>query len=216
MTEAPFRSDQPPLETVAGVVLMGGRSTRFGSDKATAVLHRRPLVEWVATELAWACREIVVVHAPGQKVPPLTLAVPLVLAEDLYPGQGPLGGIVTGFAATGASLAFVVSCDAPLVRPALVYYLASLADGYDIVLPIAHRFPQPLVALYRVAACLPRFRESIEGGNLKITQAFRDLRLRRVDEPDIRTIDPELDSFRNVNDRDTLAEIEARLGSGMT
>lgn len=205
--------DQLAVPGLSGIVLAGGKSTRFGSDKAAAILRGRPLLDWVASTVATACAELVVVRARGQELPPLALPRPPLVVEDEYEGLGPLAGIVSGLTAAAGPLAFVVSCDAPLVQASLVRSLAALAADADIVLPVANGFPQPLLAMYRKATCEPVFRAAVDRGDLKITAAFKGLRLHRVDETALREADPGLVSFQNANDPSALAKIEQLLDS---
>jgi molybdopterin-guanine dinucleotide biosynthesis protein A len=198
----------PAHPPVTGLVLAGGRSTRFGSDKASALLAGRPLLQWVTGALSTVCEALVVVRAAGQQLPPIETPLPLAVAEDRYPGKGPLAGIVSGFPAVATPLCLVTSCDAPLLQPALVSFLAGLAEGQDIVCPYVEGFVQPLVAVYRPRTCLAPFEEAVERDVLKITAAWGPLEVRVVREPEIRTADPELLSFRNANRPEALAELE--------
>ncbi len=200
---------KPGLTTV---ILAGGKSSRFGSDKAAAILRGRTLLQWVVSALEPICDRFVIVTAVGQEFPLLESERPWSAAHDRYEGKGPLAGLVTGFAAVETDLAFAISCDAPLVRPELVQLLMGSAGAADVVCPLVEMHLQPLVALYRVETCLPVFREAVEADRLKITAAFGPLRTRVVDETAVRAVDPDLRSFRNVNRPETLAEIEALLG----
>jgi molybdopterin-guanine dinucleotide biosynthesis protein A len=133
--------------------------------------------------------------------------VPLVVVEDLYEAKGPLAGLVTGFAAVGTPLCFATSCDAPLLQPGIVRLLGQRAEGQDIACPLVNGFLQPLVAVYRPAACLPVFREFVGREVLKITAAYGPLRSAIVSEDELRKVDRELRSFLNANRPERLAEI---------
>lgn len=195
-------------DPITGVVLVGGKSSRFGSDKASALLSGRPLLQWVIAALDAVCDSIVVVRAVGQILPAVESPVPLVFVDDEFPASGPLAGLVSGMAATTSSLCFAVSCDAPLIRPGLVPWLAARADGHDAVCPDVGGMRQPLCAVYRPATCLPVFRELVEHDMLKLAAALRHVETLVVPEEEIRTVDPELGSFRNANRPETLAEIQ--------
>lgn len=71
-----------------GVVLAGGRSTRFGSDKAQALLCGRSLLERTLDALRPQCDQVAIV---GRETP---LAV--ALADWPAPDLGPLGGLAGG------------------------------------------------------------------------------------------------------------------------
>lgn len=194
---------------ITGLILAGGRSTRFGSDKASALLHGRPLLQWVASSLEPVCEALVVVRATGQQLPALDLQVPITIADDRYEAKGPLAGLVSGFPHIATEYCFAVSCDAPLLRPELVTHLAAMAPGFDIVCPYLQvGFAEPLTAIYRAAACLPPFRQAVENDVLKIVLAYEGLRLRKATAAEVREADPDLRSFMNANRPEALAQIE--------
>lgn len=200
-----------PHEALTGVILAGGKSTRFGSDKASAMLAGRTLLQWVASALEPACEALVVVSARGQQLPPVESRLTVRVVEDRYEALGPLAGMVAGFAAAETPLAFVASCDVPLLRPELVRFLSAACEGHDIACPRAWNLMQPLLAAYRPATCLPVFTEFVERGTLKITAAYEELDTVVIDEPTIRDVDPDLVSFMNANRREVLEEIAERL-----
>ncbi|GIW17776.1 MAG: putative molybdenum cofactor guanylyltransferase [Tepidiforma sp.] len=201
---------------IEAVILAGGRSTRFGRDKASAPLRGRPLLQWVAGSVAPAADRIVIVRAPGQPLPAIDVPLPVEVVEDELPGLGPLAGLAAGFAAVESDLAFACSCDAPLIAPALVARLAAIAreTAADVVRPLVGGFPQPLVAVYRPAACLSAFRRALEtgAGGLRIVAACEGLRVIEPGEADLRPFDPGLRSFLNANTPERLAEIDRLLG----
>jgi molybdopterin-guanine dinucleotide biosynthesis protein A len=203
-----------PVEPFTGIVLAGGKSTRFGSDKASAMLLGRPLLEWVVDALAIAPGGTVVVRARRQSLPVLPGRADLRVTDDLYEAKGPLAGIVTGFRAVATPLALVISCDAPLVRPELVLAMAQAAEGHDVVLPHANGYPQPLLAMYRVGTCLEPFTEAVERDDLKITRAYAGLHVKVLREDELRAYDPQLLSFRNTNTPEALAALESA-GKGL-
>ena len=70
---------------VLGVVLAGGRSTRFGSDKAEAVYEGRTLLEHAIATLSLYCDDVVVA---GRNVAPVRTVRDWPRAD-----MGPLGGL---------------------------------------------------------------------------------------------------------------------------
>jgi len=203
-------------ERVTGLILAGGKSARFGSDKASAPLLGKPMLQWVISALGGACDALIVVAAQGQQLPNIEASVPVAVVVDEYERLGPLAGLVSGFAAVRTPLCFAMPCDAPLVRPELVSLLASLSAAWDIVCPYVGGFMQPLAALYRVETCLPVFRDFVERDLLKVTAAFGPLRTRVVREGELRAVDPALESFLNANRPETLEEVVAILAARQT
>lgn len=154
-------------ERVGAVVLAGGRSSRFGSDKLVAGLDGRPLLEHVlgAVRAVDPAIDVVVVSAPGvhRAVEPSVRVV----ADELAFG-GPLAGLATGLAAIGPEIerVVVVGGDMPWLVPAVLgRMLAVLAadqtveavalddDGRTRPLPLAvRRVPAARAAAMMLAA----------------------------------------------------------------
>lgn len=132
-------------------ILAGGRSRRFGSDKARAVVHGHPLLSHVATMLEPVAASITVVADRAGKYDDLgfrTLA-------DRRPDLGPLGGLETALADLPPDFDWllVCSCDALVIHAGwLDQLIDGAADGCDAVAFRAERW-QPMPALYaRTAA----------------------------------------------------------------
>lgn len=196
----------------SGLILAGGKSTRFGRDKASVELRGRTLLQWTVAAVEQVCAQLVVVRAEGQVLPPLVVSVPVVEVVDEWSAKGPLAGLATGLSEASGELCVAVSCDAPLVEPALLELLFAHAEGHDIACPYVEGFLQPLVAAYRPATCAPVFRSFVDRDVLKITAAYGPLDLAIVPEAAVRQVDPGLRSFRNANTPAALASIEALLG----
>jgi molybdopterin-guanine dinucleotide biosynthesis protein A len=193
------------MPVAAGIVLAGGRSTRMGTAKAALEWHGSTLLRHVVGLVARGVDgPVVVVRAPGQALPTLTVEVEVV--EDAREGRGPLQGLAAGLAAVDAPVAYASSTDAPLLHPAFVRrVLRALGDDVDVVLPRAHGYPQPLAAAYRTA-----LRETIERrlaeDLVRLGDLFDDCRVRRLDEadllddPELAAADPRLMSLVNLNE----------------
>jgi molybdenum cofactor guanylyltransferase len=199
----------------AAIILAGGKSTRLGRDKASEMLLDRPLLQHVLDRLVGLVDECVVVHARGQALPPLEPDIDVVLAEDVYPEVGPLGGIYTGLGAMSAPHGLVVACDMPLLQAALLRHLLQLSDGCEAVVPLNGGRPEPLCAVYR-AGCRPVVQAQIDAGRLRASDLPGLLRTRYVQENEWRAFDQDGLSFQNVNrqeDLDRAAKL-LRAGSG--
>jgi molybdenum cofactor guanylyltransferase len=202
----------------AGVVLAGGRSSRMGRPKAELEWHGTTLLFRTAAVLVRATGgPVVVVRAPGQRLPALPAGVEVV--ADPAGGLGPLQGIAAGLAAVRdrAGEAFVCSTDLPFLHPAYVRaVLRGLADpAVDLVLPSVRGFPQPLAAAYRTRlADLVAAR--VAAGQLRVSAlpdactAVRPGEADLLADPELAGADPGLDSVRNVNTPAEYAAARAR------
>lgn len=203
---------ESPSHSLSAVVLAGGLSTRFGSDKASALLHGRPLLQWVVAAVASSCSPIVVVRARGRALPAMPGAPRVMVVDDRWMERGPLAGLATGLAMLGPGFAFAASCDMPLLSAALPPLLVSIADGFDVVVPVIEGRRQPLAALYRAGSCLTRFEQLVEAGQGRLLSAFDGLNVCEVGEEELEAAGITALSFSNANDPSALArmELEAR------
>lgn len=114
---------------LAGIVLAGGRSSRFGSDKLAVALDGTPLLHRAVAALAGVCDELLVVVPPDGRtdLPPGVVAVP-----DPEPFGGPLVGLLAGLEAARAPIAIVVGGDMPWLEPAVLRRLVAAVVGRTV------------------------------------------------------------------------------------
>lgn len=196
-----------PVAETAGIVLVGGRSSRMGTPKAALEWHGSTLLRRVTGIVARAVDgPVVVVRAPGQELPELGAGVEVV--EDAREGKGPLQGIAAGLARAreDAAAAYVSSTDVPFLHPWFVRsVLGRLDDETDVVLPEVRGYPQPLSAAYRTALA-DEVERLIAAERMRPAFLFEVCRVRRVDaaallaDPALAALDPDLDSVLNVNE----------------
>ena len=178
----------------SAVVLAGGKSSRMGRPKAMLPFGGEPLIVHVVRRLGLLFPDVVVVAAPGQELPEL----PVTLVRDDVAYQGPVGGIVYGLRACDSAAGYVTSCDVPFLSLPLVSHMASRLPGHDVVVPYWEGRPQPLHAVYR-RSVLPLLEGQLERGELRPVFLYDKVRTLRVEEDEIRTVDPDGSSFFNMN-----------------
>lgn len=135
----------------AGIVLTGGASRRMGTDKAFVSFRGRPLAVVARDALLRAgATEVVAVGGDLDRLAALRLRGVI----DDHPGEGPLGGLLTGLRAVSTPVAVVLSCDLVAVDAGVVRrLLRALVDSdADVVVPVGDGGPQLLVAAWRVRA----------------------------------------------------------------
>jgi molybdenum cofactor guanylyltransferase len=184
---------------VAGIILAGGSSTRMGRDKADLRFDGETLLARTVRIVRSVVDSVIVVGpASRQEAIP---GVPVI--ADAWPGTGPLGAVVTGLNSADAKAAFVSACDMPLLRAPAIQYLVSIASTSDVdaVIPFVNGRAQTLHAVYRISA-KPHLRSCIGSAtekSMSLKDAIRYLTVTWVNEHDLRSVDPNLMSVRNVN-----------------
>lgn len=199
------------------IVLCGGASSRMGRDKAWLPFGSHgTMLECAVRILGGVAPEqnIVVVAGRRQQVPPLAGEVTVV--HERGEGEGPLAALVEGLARlpAGVDMAFVCGCDAPLLRPALIERLLSLAGtDFEAVVPTDAERLYPLAAVYAIRG-LPGLRAATASGERSLHRALRGghLVVREVGVEDLRAVDPELESLVNCNTPEEYAWALARAG----
>lgn len=120
-------SEQPlQLPAVTGIVLAGGRSARFGSDKLAVELDGRRLIDHALAAVAAVTPAIVIVVAPGSTVViPGGLPALVRVVDDPEAFGGPLIGLGTALAVVETPVVLVVGADMPRMVPAVLHRLAA-------------------------------------------------------------------------------------------
>ena len=107
-----------PQFTVA--VLVGGDSSRMGSDKATFEVDGIAMANRVAGAAQEAgASQILIIGSTQAKSKSLTGD----WKKDLFPGEGPLGGIITAMKHADHDSVVVLSCDMPFMTSAVIQSL---------------------------------------------------------------------------------------------
>jgi molybdopterin-guanine dinucleotide biosynthesis protein A len=191
--------------SVSAAVMAGGRSRRMGRDKAWLdVGDGRPIVQRVLDVLSEVADEVIIV-ANDERFRTLGPRV----VPDRFPDGGALGGIATGIGAATHDRVIVAACDMPFLRSEVFRLLIGRADGVDVVVPRVAGEYETLHALY-TKACLAPIERALAAGRMRVISFFDEVRVRAIDEPELRGADPELRSFTNVNTPQELAAITKR------
>jgi molybdopterin-guanine dinucleotide biosynthesis protein A len=191
---------------IAGLVLSGGRSSRFGGEKAAALLHGKPLLLWAVERLQGVCSDIAVSARPGSEAEALAGAHPVV-HDRIGDPDGPLSGVRAGLqwaSDIGAQVLAVSPCDAPLLPADLFPRLIAKAAG-DAAVAEAGGLVQSLCAVWPVSA-LRAVEAAIAGGrHPPVWKLLDEMGAARVPFDDAA-------AFANLNTREDLARIAASHG----
>lgn len=182
-----------------GIVLCGGQSSRMGRDKATLPFGPEVMLQRVVRLLGEAVEEIVVVAAPGQKLPPLPDVIHVV--RDHREGRGPLEGLYAGLTEVQgrADAVFATSCDVPLLVPAFVDRMFDLLGEHDIAVPKDDKFHHPLAAVYRAGVVLREVEALLAADRLRPFFLFERCTTLEVPTADLRSVDAKLATLSNLN-----------------
>lgn len=196
---------------IEAFILIGGRSSRFGSDKWVAMLGEKRVVDILieAVTRALPGRRVTLVAGSDGQLPAGVSLDHVAVIFDLYPGRGPLGGIQAALAYARAPLALVLACDLPFASAELVEYIVNKTDdASDVVLPIQPDGRlQPLCAVYRRGTCLALFENVLRDDRPTppLHRILEQLRCRSVAFDEIRHLPGSDRFFTNINTTSDLA-----------
>ena len=190
-----------PFPAITGAILAGGQSTRMGSDKALLELHGKRMLERVHCTMASLFGSTLLITNSPERYSFL----PCPAAPDRFVGAGSLAGIHAALTHATTEWVFVVACDMPLLSPAVIRYLCSLNEEYEIVVPESSSGLEPLHALYR-RSCLPEMEAMLSGSRKRIIELYDLKKTRRVAWHEIASLAGAETSFLNLN---TPAEFQA-------
>lgn len=171
------------LDSLLPIVLVGGRSTRFGRDKLREPVEGGWLVDLPVRVLreVFGARVTLVGECDAEVAARGDAHVP-----DRHPGLGPLGGILTALEATKSGV-FVLAGDIPRATPEIVRLIVeragespgAMAVLATTTLESGETRAEPCLGVYRTQAA-PVLREALERGERSLQRLLVPLRAELV------------------------------------
>jgi len=191
-----------------GVILSGGLNTRFGgTNKAFSSVGGRRIIDRLLDVFTDLFDEIILVTNHPEQF----LQWDLTIVTDIFDLRSSLTGIHTGLFYANNPNAFFSACDTPFLQKELVETLVEqIEHKIDIIMPETTAGFEPLCAIYS-KRCLKPAEDHLKANKLKIQWAFRSNRIKHIPENQLRSVDPELRSFFNINTPEDLARAETMI-----
>ena len=179
-----------------GVILSGGLANRYdGTEKALLRVGGDRILDRIYDIYRELFDEIILVTNTPEKF----LEWDLLIVSDLFPIRSSLTGIHAGLFYMTNPYAFISACDTPFLKKEMVETVIGRIEAQiDIVMPQTSAGFEPLCAAYS-KRCLEAAQNHLEQEKLKVIKAFRKSRIKTISEKVLRKIDPELQSFFNIN-----------------
>jgi molybdenum cofactor guanylyltransferase len=189
---------------VTGLVLAGGRSSRFGRDKLAERVDGRTLLTNAIDGVTPASTEILVIAAPGATPRLLPRAT---LIHDPVAFEGPLAGVAAGLRAAHESIVLVVGGDMPTLVGAVIesMLVALEAPGVDAVVLDHDGRARPLPIAMRREPALAAADRLLARGERRLRALIETLETTVIPEPTWRALDP---YGMTVRDIDTPADLD--------
>jgi molybdopterin-guanine dinucleotide biosynthesis protein A len=188
----------------SAMILTGGTSSRFGSDKSQALLGSHSLIEILLTNLP-ANMEIVIV---GPNIP--SASRPVSYAREDPSGGGPVAAIHAGLDLIHSEFVVIIATDMPFAHQVLALLMANLPETEDATIPLDFQgVRQTLCALYRVGSlrqALAKLGDTHGQSMRNLTQllSVKELRL----EPSLQHVLLDIDTPSDLEQAITLGIVE--------
>jgi molybdopterin-guanine dinucleotide biosynthesis protein A len=191
-----------------GVILAGGRNSRFsGNNKALIPVAGKRILDRIYEVFTNLFDNILLVTNDPLQYMPWDFDI----VADIYPFRSALTGLHAGLFYITTPYAFFAACDIPFLKKEVVEILFDgLEPGIDIVIPETSKGVEPLCAIYS-KRCFKPIEENLLIKSYKIQHIFQKVRVKKIFENILRTVDPDLTSFSNINTPEDLAKAEERL-----
>lgn len=196
---------------LTAAILAGGRSSRFGTDKALFPWHGKPLVAHGVGALSPEVAEVLVVVKEGGSFDFLReLGARLVL--DGRSDTNPYWGLLAALGALQTPWLFLCPCDVPFIQPSLLGALFDARGGARAVVPIWGGAEQPLAAIYH-RDCIEFARTfAATHSNPSPRMLLQSLDPRVLSEEAVRIADPEGLSFWDADRVGDLVDLDPFAG----
>ncbi|MCK8816090.1 molybdenum cofactor guanylyltransferase [Natroniella sulfidigena] len=191
------------------ILLAGGKSSRFGKNKALARLDGERLIERISNRLQEVFDEVYVVVNDKSTYSFLT---GVKLVKDIIPHQGPLGGLYTGLTYSSAQYNFLMACDMPCIDPNYLNLLKEEPKDYDVLIPKQEGYLEPLAAVYS-KNCLDSVKRMLDQKQLKLISFFPEVTVRTIGKEKIKKVTDLKRNFYNVNYQADLKELVNEINS---
>ena len=202
-----------PVDGLGAVILCGGHSSRMGFPKHELWFEGKTFLQSVADSVIPVADRVVAVVGHGESSPE-SMPKNVQMLRDEQPDLGPLEGIRTALIMLEphVSHAFVTSCDVPNLRPQLIRKLVDMLGEHDAVVPMDGTRVYGMTAVYRTALHSKIDEIYVSGVSRRVSalQAMVNTCVVPLDE--LKDVDPDLDSFTNVNTADEYFELLRRCG----
>ncbi|MCK5108234.1 MAG: molybdenum cofactor guanylyltransferase [Methanosarcinales archaeon] len=194
------------------IILCGGRSARFGSDKAMLTIDGVPMIRRVIQQVSLVVDEIIIAARDPEQGVCITETIPddLMVVYDSVVGYGPIAGILAGLLASKSECSVCLACDLPHVNPDVVDALFGCAEerGGDAAIPRhSNGMLETLHAVYG-RPMIPACQSVTESGERTVRSAISLLsRAVFIPTESLRRFDPDLRTFLNVNYPEDLGKV---------
>jgi molybdopterin-guanine dinucleotide biosynthesis protein A len=200
---------------LAFAILIGGKSSRFGSDKGIFEFQGKPLISYQLEVLSKFDKDIFLVAKSREQVQKYANEIDitdlmgfivddrsLVENKNLRTPMIGLYSVFKDLKELKYQKLFVLSCDMPLIQKEIIELLIQECYGYDCCIPKwDNGFVEPLFGIYPIIKAYKKSKQFLQEGVYKLIKFFEnDWKMNYIPvEGKIQQYDTNLLTFININ-----------------
>ncbi len=198
---------------ISGAMLAGGENKRFPVLKGFLKLNGVTVIEKNLKLLDSLCDDVLI----STNTPEFYFGHQRIMLGDILPSRGPMSGIHSALLNSGNENLFVTACDMPFLNNEILSFICKRHFElyrdiqYDATIPVYNGKAQPLCGIYRKSVLLSLERHILEQKN-SMYMFLRQINTNFINEAEIKKIDPDGDSFVNINTIDDYEMFKRREG----
>ncbi|MGB9614841.1 MAG: molybdenum cofactor guanylyltransferase [Fervidobacterium sp.] len=188
---------------ITAAILIGGKSKRFGSDKALFEYQGEPIVLRVRKIL----KEVF--DKEPLFIGRICLPFDVLSYPDLLHNKGPIGGLYTALKLVNTDYVFLSACDMPFMKKDVIEYMVdNLNDTSSIYIPrFDNSYIEPLFAIYK-KTLIGKIEKLVNSGDYRMRSLLPGENVQFLSQREIENFDQELLSFVNINTKHDLKKVE--------
>ncbi len=185
------------MKQITGIVLTGGKSRRFKSDKTFAIYQKQSFYQQMLQLMDPFVDHIYIVRRSDQPINAESDKISLVTDVEKFKGDGPLAGIYTALNLSSSEWFLVMPVDTPLMKEVILSrMIRCCTNEKDAVIPRINGKVQPLIGLYH-AETKPIMKQQLESNQRSMHQFLAKLNVKYIDFPS-----EDEKFFANINTRE--------------
>lgn len=186
--------NQLNFHPIDAYILMGGKSKRFGSDKALHKINNVSFKDRIYKVLNHTFRNVFFVDKESPDNNEMVI-------KDLYSAQTPLAGLITVLNHAKSEWVFIISVDMPFVTNSVIDEICSHLDGqHSLIIPQLNSNLLPLCGVYE-KSLLPIFQDAFDRSEYRIKKIISEINHK------ILSLDSYELELSNINNKSDLVDI---------
>ena len=186
------------------IILAGGKSSRFGSDKAMYKIEQKPMLENIVEKLEVFFDNIYIIGNEKQKLKEVNRQIKFL--SDIIPDKGPLGGLYTGLSESDSQFNYLQACDMPFICEEYLNFMKSYIkedSNYDAYIPVKDGYLEPFVGIYN-KSIKNDILKLIKKEQLNFDYLFNEINIKKIPEEEIEKVADPKKIFFNINRKEDL------------